>query len=117
MFAGSVRERPADADIAVGEGVVWYLWGLSTIARVDTRTGEAHQAGIDDFQLVFQRGQPTTFYDIAFAFGSVWLPNRVGNSLTESDLATDRVVGQVTVGKEPQAVAFGEESLWVDKLW
>ena len=113
VFKDAYPAPTIETEIAVGAGAVWYLWGLSTIARVDARTGEAHQAGLDDFQLVFQAGQPTTFYDVAVAFGSVWLPNRVANSLTQFDPASDRVVGQVTVGKEPQAVAFGEESLWV----
>jgi YVTN family beta-propeller protein len=38
------------------------------------------------------------------------------NSVAAIDIHTDRVVGQVTVGARPSAIAFGSGSLWVDNL-
>jgi len=112
----SARPNRRDTHVAVGAGAVWYLWGLASIWRVDPRTRAVTQAGASDFQLVFQGGQTTSYSDVVFAFGSLWLTNRAGNSVTEFDPATDRVVSQITVGQTPSAVAVGSESLWVANL-
>ena len=54
----------------------------------DPRTGEAKQIGIEEFLLVFQDGHVTQLSDVAFGFGSLWLTNQAGNSVTEFDPGT-----------------------------
>ncbi len=99
--------------IALGAGSVWHLSGLSRIARFDPRTGEAKQIGAEEFLLVFQDGREAQLTDVAFGFGSLWLTNKAGNSVSEFDPRRDRVVSQVTVGGAPIAIAVWGRTLWV----
>ena len=99
--------------IDLGAGLVWQVAGLGRIARFDPRTGDAEQVGAEEFLLTFQDGLPTELTDVAFAFGSLWLTNQAGNSVTEFDPGTDRVVNQVAVGGAPIAIAVRGRTLWV----
>ena len=99
--------------IDLGAGSVWHLSGNAQIARFDPRTGEARQIGAEEFLLVFQDGLQTQLSDVAFGFGSLWLTNQAGNSVTEFDPGTDRVVSQVAVGGAPIAIAVRARTLWV----
>ena len=71
--------------IDLGAGSVWHLSGYARLARFDPRTGEAKQIGTEEFLLVFQDGHVTQLSDVAFGFGSLWLTNQAGNSVTEFD--------------------------------
>ena len=80
---------------------------------LDPRTGEARQIGAEEFLLVFQDGREAQLTDVAFGFGSLWLTNKAGNSVSEFDPRRDRVVSQVTVGGAPIAIAVWGRTLWV----
>ncbi len=104
---------PVTTHIDLAAGSVWHLSGYAALRRFDPRTGEARQIGAEEFLLVFQGGATTQLSDVAFGFGSLWLTNQAGNSVTEFDPESDRVVSQVTVGGAPIAIAVRSRTLWV----
>jgi YVTN family beta-propeller protein len=53
---------------------------------------------------------------VGLAGGGVVGVGAAANSVAAIDIHSDRVVGQVTVGARPSAIAFGSGSLWVANL-
>ena len=53
------------------------------------------------------------FSDVAFGLGSLWIVNSAGNRVVEVDPLTTQEQQQITVGKNPRAIAVGDGSLWV----
>ena len=45
--------------------------------------------------------------------GSVWVANSLGNTVSQIEPATNRVVRRIRVGEDPVAVAAGGGAVWV----
>jgi YVTN family beta-propeller protein len=117
---GLVCRRPA-VSVAVGTRAVWFACD-AYLGRVDPRTGEPALVGFEAAPVDYPSAIRRDFSDVAFGLGSLWLANRVTNTVVEIDPATHRYVREITVGRAPSAVAVGPSSVWVasfedDTVW
>jgi YVTN family beta-propeller protein len=117
---GLVCRRPA-VSVAVGRRAVWFACD-TYLARVDPGTGTPELVGFAAAPVDYPSAIRRDFSDVAFGLGSLWLANRVTNTVIEIDPTTRSYVREITVGRAPSAVAIGRGSLWVtsfedDAVW
>jgi YVTN family beta-propeller protein len=108
---GLVCRRPA-VSVAVGRRAVWFACD-TYLGRFDPRTGRPVLVGFEAAPVDYASAIRRDFSDVAFGLGSLWLANRVTNTVIEIDPATHSYVRDITVGRAPSAVAAGFGSVWV----
>src|SRR6266498_624811 len=103
----TVKVPRAPMSVAFTSEAVWVVnFGTDgdTVIRIDTQTnqliGEPIQTGRAPLSL-------------AVGGGSVWVANHDAHTITRIDLATDKVLANITVPSEPHRVAYGEGAVWV----
>jgi YVTN family beta-propeller protein len=100
--------RGALKAIAAGEGALW----------VTSNDIVADQYGV--FRIDPARGKVRArirlrlgAQGVAAGEGAIWVTNSLGDSVTQIERSTNRVVRTIGVGKDPIAVATGEGAVWV----
>jgi YVTN family beta-propeller protein len=105
----------SQTSLTAGGGALWLacvspISAVSSDAsRINPRTKRAIRV---DEALVSSSPVGIAFSDIAVGLGSAWIVNRLANAVTQVDAATLRNVQEVTVGRAPEAVAVGFDSIW-----
>jgi YVTN family beta-propeller protein len=90
--------------VAVGAGLVWVVYGDSTLAWVDPRPPALVDA-------TFVGPSPA---GVAVGSGSVWVVNSGDSTVTRFSPKTYGPVGRpIRVGRRPVGIAFGEGAVWV----
>ncbi len=82
----------------------------SDASRIDITTRRVVRV---DQALVSSSPVGVSFSDVAFWLGSVWIANRLADTVTQIDARGLRNVREVAVGRAPKAVAVGFGSVWV----
>ena len=101
------------ASLAFGAGALWFACRVGDLGRVDARTNTSRQVGLETGLLTSSSSVSPIFADLAFGLGSLWVVNSAANQVYEVDPLTVQTERPITVGKEPSAVAVGENVLWV----
>jgi YVTN family beta-propeller protein len=100
--------------LAAGGGALWFTCvlgpGTSDATRIDLRTKTAVR--VDD-ALVSSSPVGIELVDVVFGLGSAWLVNRAGNAVAQIAADSLAMVGEIQVGRSPEAAAFGLGSIWV----
>jgi YVTN family beta-propeller protein len=117
---GLVCRRPA-VTVAIGERAVWFACD-TYLGRIDPGTGRPELVGFAAAPVDYASAIRRDFSDVAFGLGSLWLTNRVTNTVIEIDPGTKSYMRDITVGQAPSAVAVGRGSVWVacfedDTVW
>jgi serine/threonine-protein kinase len=89
--------------VAEEAGFVWVTNGITAVVQIDP----------SDNRVVRTIPTPGGSFDVTGGFGSVWVTNANGNTLSRVDVAKHEVVDVVDVGVSPRYVAVGPEGLWV----
>jgi YVTN family beta-propeller protein len=107
---GLVCRSPA-VSLALGRSAVWFACD-TYLGRVDPRTGKVSLVSFEAAPVDYPSAIRRDFSDVAFGLGSLWLANRVTNTVIEIDPSTRREVREITVGEAPTSVAVGAGSVW-----
>jgi YVTN family beta-propeller protein len=105
----------SQTSLTAGGGALWLACTSpisavsSDASRINPRTKRALRV---DEALVSSSPVGIAFSDVAFGFGSAWLANPLGNTVTQIEADTLRNVREVMVGSAPKAVATGSGSIW-----
>jgi len=91
--------------VAVGEGSVWAVFGDSTLARIDRRSGRTSGS--------VAGGEGPA--GVVVAFGSVWVSSSGDATVRRFNPATfeEGPIAQFTVGRSPAGIAAGDDAIWV----
>ena len=105
---------PPQASVTFGGGYAWFVCEVGDFGRANIEKGTSLEGlGLSAGLLTDSDSVPPAFADIAFGFGSVWIVNRNTNQVLEVDPQTIRKEDEITVGRAPEAIAVGVDSLWV----
>ena len=99
------------ASIAFGAGSAWFVCEGGPIGQINGRTTVA--TTIAEELVLSSSSVLPQFSDVVFGLGSLWIVNSAGNRVVEVDPLTTQEQQQITVGKNPRAIAVGDGSLWV----
>jgi hypothetical protein len=98
---------PANIDrpvaIGIGSGSVWVLQVNGVVLRVDLATS----------RVLARIGTASGATSIAVGEDSVWVVNRLKETLTRVDPATNQAAAPIDLGGKPSSVAVGEGAVWV----
>jgi len=99
-----LASRATGGAVAVGEGAVWFVSSIGTVAKIDPSTNKPLGDGIAG----------TSPSGVAAGGGFVWVANTGDNTVSEIN---PRTLGDarppITVGSRPWAVATGAGAVWV----
>jgi DNA-binding beta-propeller fold protein YncE/predicted Ser/Thr protein kinase len=104
---------PPHASVTFGGRVVWFLCQNGELGRVDPKTFRARSIGLEAGLLTNSNSVTSSYVDIAYGLGSLWIVNQALNIVVEVDPATNRTLDDVDVGAAPSAIAVGPGALWV----
>jgi YVTN family beta-propeller protein len=96
--------------LAYGDGSLWVTVGFGVSGGGD---------GAVQVLEIGTRNAPDTIevgsglQGIAFGFGSVWVANKIANTVVRIDAGTRSVVKAIDVGEGPEGVAVGAGAVWV----
>jgi YVTN family beta-propeller protein len=95
------RGVASSASIAVGEGGVWFVCGV-TLARIDPTT---NRPTMSDYTVLRPSG-------IAVGLGAVWVSNAGEDTISRVDPVTGRITRTLNVASEPRGLAVGSGAVW-----
>jgi len=101
------------ASLASGGGFIWLVCERPEVARVNPRTGAAARVGLELGLLTSPSPLDPEFSDVVFGLGSLWIVNRAHFTVSEVDPATSQELREITVGRNPEAIAVSTGTLWV----
>jgi YVTN family beta-propeller protein len=103
------------ASLAIGAGSLWVVCDDAPDAtRIDPRTRAVDRFALRAGLLTSTSGAVVPhFSDTAFANGELWIVDRGRNQVVEIDPSTTQIVRQVSVGRDPAAIAAGFGAVWV----
>ncbi|MHB1242325.1 MAG: protein kinase domain-containing protein [Gaiellaceae bacterium] len=104
------------AGMAFGGGYAWLLCEDGELGRIDPRTQTSVRLGLEAGLFSSEVAVVSSYTDVAYGLGSLWIVNGGTNELLEVDAATARPVRSVNTGREPSALAIGAGAVWVANL-
>ena len=90
---------------------MWFVCEGGSIGRIDATTSVA--TTIAEELVVSSSSVLPQFSDVAYGLDSLWIVNSAGNKVVEVDPLTTREQQEITVGKDPVAIAVSDDSVWV----
>jgi YVTN family beta-propeller protein len=92
--------------VALGDGSVWVAYGSTAVARVNPQTNRGRLVGYAGYGAS----------GIGYGDGSLWIPNRGANTVTQFSPLTKARIGDLNVGTSPSGVAVGGGAVWVTDM-